>query len=165
MTTKEKYDALKDIIPIDRMGANNPRADEQQTLYGDVLDWLRDNGYGKDHDLAVLVIGNHAIQKKWNGAAPETESPYRNLSREDVRILSSFGHTEEDISQIDESVKLTIYRTEGKRISSKKAREILGDREFLSGLSRSSFHWTATREKNGITVSFDSRKLFLSQIH
>ena len=67
MTTQEIYDSIKDIIPIDRMGANNPRVGERQTLYGDVLDWLRDNGYGKDHDLAVLIIGNHAIDVGWCG--------------------------------------------------------------------------------------------------
>lgn len=67
MTTVEKYNQVKDIIPIHLMGTNNPRTDERQTLYGDVLDWLRDNGYGKDHDLAAMLIGNHAIRHGWDG--------------------------------------------------------------------------------------------------
>ena len=38
----------------------------------------------------------------------------------------------------------------------KKAIEILGRKEFLSGLARSTFHWDSQRGD----VSFDSSKLF-----
>lgn len=68
MTTLEKFNSVKDIIPIDSMGINNPRVNERQTLYGDVLDWLRDYGYGKDHDLAVMIIGSYAVKHKWDGS-------------------------------------------------------------------------------------------------
>lgn len=158
MTTQEKLKAIRDIIPIGSMGANNPRTNDRQTLYGDVLDWLRDNGYGKDHDLAVLIIGEYAIRNNWDGIV--RRNLCQNLSLEDQQILKSFGYLEEDIQQIDKSYRVTEYKADRKKISAKKAREILGDLDFLSGLSRSSFHWSASRDANGVTISFDSSKLF-----
>jgi hypothetical protein len=47
-----------------------------------------------------------------------------------------------------------------KKISQEKALEILGREEYLSGISRSAFHWSAVRDNNGETVYFDSSKLF-----
>ena len=57
-------------IDPETMGTNDRHAcGHPQTLYGDVLIWLRDNGYGKDHDLAALIIGNHAVDHNYNGEA------------------------------------------------------------------------------------------------
>lgn len=85
---------------------------------------------------------------------------FRNLTEDDLIQLTQWGHSLDELEQIETSYKVTVYKHDGKRISAKKAKEILGNTEFLSGLSRSSFHWTAARENNGVTVSFDSRKLF-----
>lgn len=63
-----KYGEVKDKARLDRMGSGCPDpAGGRQSLYGDVLDWLRDNGYGKDHDLAALLIGNYAISRCYDG--------------------------------------------------------------------------------------------------
>ena len=55
--------------PLERMGANNPDKDRdgEQYLYGDVVDWIRDVVGWKDHDLAVRLIGEYAIDHCWNG--------------------------------------------------------------------------------------------------
>lgn len=55
----------KDSIRMDRMGAGNSR--DRQTLYGDVLDWLRDMGFGKNHVAALLLIGDYAVDNNWDG--------------------------------------------------------------------------------------------------
>lgn len=57
-------------IDTGSMGTNDRHAcGHPQTLYGDVMIWLRDNGFGKDHDLAAMIIGNHAIDHSYNGVA------------------------------------------------------------------------------------------------
>ena len=101
------------------------------------------------------------------------------LSDSDIEYLKKIGHTEEDIPQIEEALNNTIYTlgNAGKssdgsieipdeqndvEITAQEAREILGDEKFLSGLSRSAFHYTSGRWNNDDTkyVSFDSSKIF-----
>ena len=89
------------------------------------------------------------------------------ITKERKQILLGFGETEESIPQIREALKKTVYTLldpEGveKRISAEKALDILGERTFLSGISRSAFHWTAARESEDgkQKVYFDSSKLF-----
>lgn len=89
------------------------------------------------------------------------------LSKSDREYLRKLGETEdEDINQIEYAIGKTIYTLDDengkeKRISAKKAREILGDEKFLSGLQRSAFHWDSSRESDdGITVYFDSSAIF-----
>lgn len=49
------------------------------------------------------------------------------------------------------------YDYDKKRITAEKAREILGNVKFLSGLNRSTFHWSSERtNNNGEKVCFDS---------
>ena len=72
-TLEEKYAEVKDAIDLDLMSVNN-RHYEPGTLYEDVLIWLRDNEYGKDHDLAAMIIGNYAIDHMYGGE-PQKTSP------------------------------------------------------------------------------------------
>lgn len=81
---------------------------------------------------------------------------------------------EEDLPQIEEAADVTKYslikykednwrgKYDEKRISKTEAIRILGREGWLSGLSRSAFHWMATREldDNRSQVYFDSSKLF-----
>lgn len=85
---------------------------------------------------------------------------FHKLSLGDLLILSGMGHDADELKQLEQSFGITSFKADGKKISAKRAREILGDKDFLSGLSRSTFHWTSAREADGITVSFDSSKLF-----
>lgn len=48
---------------------------ERQTLYGDILDWTRDRFGTKDHRLAAAMIGEWAIEKRWDGTVPATAEP------------------------------------------------------------------------------------------
>lgn len=95
---------------------------------------------------------------------------YRNLTLEDITYLKDWGEDERSIAQIDRAVTKTIYeklifedgQDKSVRISRLEAKQILGNEQFLSGLSRSAFHWDAVRTaENGTKVYFDSSKLFL----
>ncbi len=95
---------------------------------------------------------------------------YNNLTEEDLKMLKKFGYERADFKQIDESYVITRYAIfKGEDIdrclviTPEKARKLLGNKDFLSGLARSSFHWTSSREIKGVdgyTVDFDSGELF-----
>lgn len=85
------------------------------------------------------------------------------LSDGDREYLKKCGYLEKDMGQIEAAIKKTVYRINGrKRITAKKACGLLGRETYLSGLSRSAFHWSAAREidDSGDIVLFDSSKLF-----
>lgn len=83
------------------------------------------------------------------------------LTKEDRRCLIDLGYSASDITEINYAARKTIIRKDdgGKTsdITPDEARAILGQKKFLSGLGRSSFHWTATREgPGGVLIHFDS---------
>jgi len=83
------------------------------------------------------------------------------LTNGDKKVLKENGFKDEDMNQIERATIKTVYEMNGEKISQKKALEILGRKEYLSGISRSAFHWSAGRDnEKGETVSFDSSKLF-----
>lgn len=86
------------------------------------------------------------------------------LNQSDKEILRSWNHTEQDIEQIERATntKNTTYSMNGRKITQTKAIEILGRKEYLSGISRSAFHWSAARKTlyGDNVVHFDSSKLF-----
>lgn len=83
------------------------------------------------------------------------------LSVSDKNFLSEIGYSEFDCKQIERASGKTCYEYENKRIGQKRAIELLGRENYLSGLARSAFHWSATRETpEGNFVSFDSSRFF-----
>lgn len=83
------------------------------------------------------------------------------LNNKDREYLRKCGYKESDFNQIEEATGKTVYEMNDKKISTKKALEILGREIFLSGISRSAFHWSACREnEKGDEVYFNSSKLF-----
>ena len=84
------------------------------------------------------------------------------LTKEDKDFLRETGYSDDDFLQIEEAVRRSkYYLIDNQRISYQKAIEILGKNTFLSGISRSAFHWTAERESDeGRLVFFDSSILF-----
>ena len=83
------------------------------------------------------------------------------LSTSDRKMLKSWGHTAKDLNQIEVATSLTAYEYKGKLVCDVKARELLGDEGYLSGISRSAFHYSASRQTpDGEEVSFDSSALF-----
>ena len=86
------------------------------------------------------------------------------LSKQDKILLQRWGHSDTDYEQIEEALKsrCTKYRVCGESISRSEAIKLLGWKVFLSGISRSAFHFTAARPTNdGKTiVHFDSSNMF-----
>ena len=83
------------------------------------------------------------------------------LTSEDKKVLKGNGYSNEDMIQIEKATTKTAYEFNGEKISQKKALEILGRREYLSGIARSSFHWSSVRNNDdGEKVYFDSSRLF-----
>lgn len=75
----------------------------------------------------------------------------KHLSKKDVDYLLNIGYLEEDMVYINRAMYLTDYtlyddNSKPRKISAKKAKEILGQEGFLSGLARSTFHHDASRE-------------------
>ena len=71
-------------------------------------------------------------------------------------ILKNMGYSIADISRIQYAIGKTKYTINDKCIPVEKVIEILGRQEFLSGISRSVFHWTAVRGD----IMFDSSMIF-----
>lgn len=88
------------------------------------------------------------------------------LTDEDKKILLDWGYTESDLEQIQRALLKTRYELysdneEKQKISGKQARKLLGDEQFLSGISRSAFHYTSLRKtSDGREIIFDTDRLF-----
>lgn len=80
------------------------------------------------------------------------------LTRSDKQLLKEWGFLDEDMRQIEMAMneRITTYELNNNQISRDKVIEILGKEQYLSGISRSAFHWSAMRE----SIYFDSSKLF-----
>jgi protein associated with RNAse G/E len=81
------------------------------------------------------------------------------LTDKDKSFLKECGYLDEDMNQIERALKKTIYELD-KKISINEALKILGRKEFLTGISRSAFHYSAVRTKNEKVIYFNSIKLF-----
>ena len=91
------------------------------------------------------------------------------LTQKDKEILLEMNVSEKDFPQIEAVSRKTKYILSpcgfgygDKKISAKTAMEILGRKTFLSGLSRSAFHWEAVRYDDTYVnkVFFDSSAFF-----
>jgi hypothetical protein len=83
------------------------------------------------------------------------------LTKEDKKTLNEWGYPEKDFSQIERATIKTTYEMDERKISLNEALDILGRETYLSGISRSAFHWTSYRKnEKGQGVHFDSSKLF-----
>jgi hypothetical protein len=85
------------------------------------------------------------------------------LTQKMKRIFTEFGYNEEDFAQLQSATqsKNTICIYCGEKITHQQAIDILGLREYLSGISRSAYHGSAYRENaHGNAVFFDSWRMF-----
>ncbi len=83
------------------------------------------------------------------------------LTENDKVLLRSWNFSESDIAQIEEATGKTVYTLDGRRISAKRAIELLGREAYLSGISRSAFHFSSVRLTcEGDEIFFDSSRLF-----
>lgn len=85
------------------------------------------------------------------------------LTKEDRAFLLSLGHEEYDLPQIEAALHegRTTYTLGDKPITRAQAIQLLGRESYLSGISRSAFHYTAEQTtETGEAVGFDSYRLF-----
>lgn len=88
------------------------------------------------------------------------------LSKSDKELLANWGFREKDFPQIEEAMQKskTKYKLGVTPISRDEAIRVLGRRQYLSGITRSAFHFSAAREvpmsTSGEVVYFDSSRLF-----
>lgn len=86
------------------------------------------------------------------------------LTNKQKEVLLDWGHKEYEFNQIEECVNTGIITNEvtHRKISWKTAIKKIGEREFLSGISRAAFHWTAMRnsDDNKECVYFDFSNYF-----
>ena len=83
------------------------------------------------------------------------------LTKNERTILAKWGHDESEIERIQWAAEFTNYERNGVGISEENAKRLLGTEKWLSGLSRSAFHWTSYRlDRYGKGISFDSSMLF-----
>lgn len=90
------------------------------------------------------------------------------LSSRDKLILLSMGYPTSDFPQIEEAIGKTKFilvnsntGEELKNLSPIEAQRKLQQKDFLSGLGRSAFHWTSVRECSKTReIFFDSSALF-----
>lgn len=96
----------------------------------------------------------------------ESLAPFK-LTTEEKEHLLADGHSEDDLVQIQKAANAykTTYEIDGRRINRDEAIALLGRENFISGLARSAFHWTAARDTlNGETITFDSGKLHEGEV-
>jgi hypothetical protein len=92
----------------------------------------------------------------------------KTLSKEHKAIILNFGYPKKDLKQIENALSKTdfeLYQFEDdakdEKITIDQAVKILGEELFLSGMCRSAFHWSATRQNAlGQKVYFNSSRLF-----
>lgn len=87
------------------------------------------------------------------------------LTESDKEYLLKIGYHQSDFRQIERAANITqfekITSDKAEKINMETALTLLGREDFLSGISRSAFHWSAMREcQNGYSIYFDSSKLF-----
>ena len=69
------------------------------------------------------------------------------LSDKDKKTLLKWGHPEKELKQIEDATNAGTFQTKkGACIGWLTAKRLVGTENFLSGIARASFHWTATRD-------------------
>lgn len=87
------------------------------------------------------------------------------LSADDKQYLIGCGYLEQDIPQIEKVISVIKYTEikdgKRKRVPRKYVLENMKRADWLSGVGRATFHWTAMRETNGgASIYFDASKHF-----
>lgn len=86
------------------------------------------------------------------------------LSPSDKLTLLSWGHSIEDFEQIEDATNVGKFRnaTAKRNITWQTARKKLGEKIFLSGISRAAFHWDCSRnsEDESVCIEFNFRNYF-----
>lgn len=83
------------------------------------------------------------------------------LTQDDKALLLRWGYIERDFAQTEEATRRTTYKFCGEQIRRDETICLLGREKYLSGISRSAFHYSAARgTDDGQVIYFDSSRLF-----
>lgn len=75
------------------------------------------------------------------------------LKPNEIDILLNWGNTEDDIAQIEEGVNYATFKTNNnKKVDWCTAKRMVGTMNFLSGISRAAFHFTAHRVNDKVST-------------
>ena len=83
------------------------------------------------------------------------------LTEDDKKLLRKWGETEENLKWIEECANKSVFLLDDEEaITLERALKLMDRKEFLSGISRSCFHWDSTRStRDGKhTITFESGK-------
>lgn len=85
------------------------------------------------------------------------------LTEADIILLKKWGYLEIDFPQIEDAIRVSKYQLyneqeEATFISRAKVLKLLGREKFLSGITRSAFHWSAFRENGNAKVFFVTKR-------
>lgn len=85
------------------------------------------------------------------------------LTSKDKEYLKKCGYLDDDMNQIERATlsKYTTYEIDDRKASRLEVLSMLDIEDYLSGIARSAFHWSAARKtKDGKVIYFNSSKLF-----
>lgn len=83
------------------------------------------------------------------------------LTKSDIEKLLKWGYLERDIKQIQDVLNVCVYTDKNNnKINCKKAIQMIGREQWLSGISRAAFHWDSGRGEEENYVGFDCSKYF-----
>lgn len=144
---------MKDFAKIEKQDFS-----KEQAATNFVLEKLKTAGIEvitDKEEFDRILRREELLQKMSKGQSPKY------LNSEDMKMLKGWGYkTSEDLEQIQTAMLLSDIKLNGKKVSVKKAVEILGREKFLGGISRSAFHSTSANETARNYVEFDSSVLF-----
>lgn len=84
------------------------------------------------------------------------------LNKEDKARLKAMGHSDSDMEQLQAAANKTKYEMlcvgGAREVGVREVIDEIGRDEWLAGISRSAFHWSATRFNNdkSVRIDFDS---------
>ena len=112
--------------------------------------------------IGLKVRKEENLKKRRDRPLGRKESTMK-LTADDKKMLQEWGHPERDFQQIEKAFQKskTKYKLGSMPISREEAISLLGQKQYLSGITRSAFHYTAVGETpDGRFVYFDSSNLF-----
>ena len=83
------------------------------------------------------------------------------LTEDDKELLISWGYLQKDLDQIELEANVCKYeqvfkRKPEKELTREEVIKKIGRKQYLSGISRTAFHWNCCRDRGNICISFES---------
>lgn len=171
----KKYEELQEELNEESLDEISPELADKVNTLRQVDATMADvqaakTGTEEDKQLAKeaeeKATKNNKLYNRWKKVKGITEA--FKLNKQDKEQLLKDGYKEEDFEQIETAAKRdnTIYDLDaGDVITRDEAIKLLGREQFVNGLARAAFHWTAERTSldGKQKVGFDAHKLHQKQ--